>query len=145
MPKLVSNPIQNDVDLGPMHLQHPGCLRPPPPPVDVSSDEYWLSLCLSRAFLCRVLPSPPPPLVLLLLLAVMPTFSGLLASNCFPFTMDDLSLAQSNNTCPVLKDDECGGGGGGYEEALMLEEEDADDVIVFDRLPCVCEGMCVLG
>lgn len=47
--------------------------------------------------------------------AVSPTFSGLLVSNCFPFTMDDLSLAQSNTTCPVLSriDDDavdvCGG------------------------------------
>lgn len=116
MARLVSSPIQKAVDFGPMHRQQQPCRSLSPG----SSDAYLWGLCLSLVFLFF------EPFVLLLLLLLLllasdarlcwlPTFSGLLANNCFPFTMDDLSLAQSN-PCPVFRwriedddDDECGG------------------------------------
>lgn len=115
MPKLVSNPIQKAVDLGPMHRQQHPPLLPSASPrcFRAGSDAYLLDLCLSLFFLFFELePMFVDEVMLCWLPPTSPTLSGLLANNCLPFTSVDLSLAQSN-TCPVFSriedDDECEG------------------------------------
>lgn len=113
MPKLVSNPIQKAVDLGPMHRQQHPSLPSASPRFRAGSDAYLLDLCLSLFFLFFVLePMFVDEVMLCWLPPTSPTLSGLLANNCLPFTSVDLSLAQSN-TCPVFSriddDDECEG------------------------------------